>query len=141
MCSRRHHLGQKGEASCWLPSVDLIAVCCFHSYIAEFKVINSLRCWLCRQAPFLVAFEERAQVFHTMVAAEKARGAQWMDRGSFATIRRDSLVDDGFHSLGQLVHLLPAQKPSNTHHLTTPPHDHHQTFTMQTHLCTEMQRI
>mmetsp|Transcript_5042 Transcript_5042/g.14483 ORF Transcript_5042/g.14483 Transcript_5042/m.14483 type:complete len:998 (+) Transcript_5042:1276-4269(+) len=63
---------------------------------------NSRVAGVLRQAPFLVAFEERAQVFHTMVAAEKARGAQWMDRGSFATIRRDSLVDDGFHSLGQL---------------------------------------
>ncbi len=57
-----------------------------------------------RQAPFLVAFEERAQVFQTMVAAEKGAGAgMFYDRGALATIRRSQLVSDGFHVLGKLV--------------------------------------
>ena len=49
---------------------------------------------MCRHAPFLIAFEERAQVFQTVIAADRAKHREMGAYGpqSFVTIHRDTLM-------------------------------------------------
>jgi len=52
------------------------------------------RCLVCRHAPFLIAFEERAQVFQTVITADRSRRREMGAYGpqSFVTIHRDTLM-------------------------------------------------
>ena len=56
--------------------------------------------YLRRHAPFLIAFEERAQVFQTVIAADRDRRREMGAYGpqTFVTIHRDTLMQ---------VHILP----------------------------------
>ncbi len=49
---------------------------------------------VCRHAPFLIAFEERAQVFQTVITADRSRRREMGAYGpqSFVTIHRDTLM-------------------------------------------------
>ena len=49
---------------------------------------------VCRHAPFLIAFEERAQVFQTVISADRSRRREMGAYGpqSFVTIHRDTLM-------------------------------------------------
>ena len=49
---------------------------------------------LCRHAPFLIPFEERARVFQTVVAADRQDRREMSAYGpqNFATIRRSTLM-------------------------------------------------
>ena len=49
---------------------------------------------MCRHAPFLIAFEERAQVFQTVITADRSRRREMGAYGpqSFVTIHRDTLM-------------------------------------------------
>ena len=50
--------------------------------------------YLHRHAPFLIAFEERAQVFQTVIAADRDRRREMGAYGpqTFVTIHRDTLM-------------------------------------------------
>ena len=50
--------------------------------------------YLRRHAPFLIAFEERAQVFQTVIAADRDRRREMGAYGpqTFVTIHRDTLM-------------------------------------------------
>ena len=56
-----------------------------------FQLIGAL---VCRHAPFLIAFEERAQVFQTVITADRSRRREMGAYGpqSFVTIHRDTLM-------------------------------------------------
>ena len=56
--------------------------------------LNLMHVFACRNAPFLIAFEERAQVFQTVISADRGRRREMGAYGpqSFVTIHRDTLM-------------------------------------------------
>lgn len=66
---------------------DVMIVCDWRKFMLTQESV-------CRHAPFLIAFEERAQVFQTVIAADRGRRREMGAYGpqSFVTIHRDTLM-------------------------------------------------
>ncbi|DBB12911.1 TPA: hypothetical protein ACH3X3_005665 [Trebouxia sp. C0006] len=78
---------------------------------------TNTRVWgLLRHAPFLIAFQERAQVFTTVVGQDRMeqremgmRGGHGWGRQYFVTIHRTTLLQDGFEQLNKLAERLKSR--------------------------------
>lgn len=63
-------------------------------HLEVMEIILRRLLYLRRHAPFLIAFEERAQVFQTVIAADRDRRREMGAYGpqTFVTIHRDTLM-------------------------------------------------